>query len=316
MSFQFPANPNIGDTVINPTSSINFTWDGVKWASTPTSASFSITSSYTEASQVAYQIGNKVFTNGNLEFSWYSPIHGNPTASGAIITGNGNTQFITTNNYDGVRLTNTAAGSNRSGSVYWLNSTIDFDSPQGIWCTWNTKNNDGFFGPILSINSVNPPTGSLIGDVTSSGVSIFFDDGAENIKISNNGLLLSTITPIGGGIQDNTIIQWDAVFYKSESNYYLNLYQSWIIDVPVVGGDFAYGLGKTFPYPIPVSTANNNITTINLGTTMPTGEFLGFYCRSGLTTSTIDAFVNKLQVRSAELAPLVLGPTGRNYGFQ
>ena len=312
MAFQFPASPTLGQIVINPVSGINFTWNGTTWSSTPFTASFAVTASYTPTASIAYQVGSQVFTNQNTEFSWFSPVNGNPTASGGIITGNGNTAFSTANNFDGVRLINTAAGANRSGSVYWDDSEINFDCPEGIWCTWNTRNSDGFFGTILNINSLNPPTGSQIGNVTSSGVSIYMNESTEQIEISKDGSLITTFSPIGS-LFDNALIQWDAVFFKSGSNYFLNLYEGYPVNV---GTGVEYGLGKTFSYPIPVSTSNNNVTTINLGTTMPTGQFLGFYARSGLSTSTITSLVNRLQVRSAALAPLLLGPYGKTYGFQ
>jgi len=46
MAFQFPNTPLVGDTILNPTSSQFYTWNGIAWVQYPVTASQAVTSSY------------------------------------------------------------------------------------------------------------------------------------------------------------------------------------------------------------------------------------------------------------------------------
>ena len=58
MAFQFPNNPTIGQSVLNPTSSQYYTWNGTAWTQYPTSASYAISSSFAVTSSYAQNGGS------------------------------------------------------------------------------------------------------------------------------------------------------------------------------------------------------------------------------------------------------------------
>jgi hypothetical protein len=57
MPFQFPNTPTIGQSVLNPTSSQYYTWNGTAWTQYPTSASYAISSSFAVTSSYAQNGG-------------------------------------------------------------------------------------------------------------------------------------------------------------------------------------------------------------------------------------------------------------------
>jgi hypothetical protein len=58
MPFQFPNTPIIGQSVLNPTSSQYYTWNGTAWTQYPTSASYAISSSFAVTSSYAQNGGS------------------------------------------------------------------------------------------------------------------------------------------------------------------------------------------------------------------------------------------------------------------
>ena len=312
MSFQFPNNPTIGQQVINPTSSAIYTWDGVTWEGDYLEeiqrilpkASFAVTAS------IANEISsNPIFSNTSLtEFNWFSPVNGNPTASGAILTGSSvanSATFVTTNNYDGVRVA--TSGQAAGGTITLSSSYIDFDS-NDIWITWDTKidrnNTNGLFLTLnRELNPVPAAGFTAVPIVVSSSLAIRLNDNSNTIQVYNSSStnLRAEFTPIGG-IQDNVYTQWDFIIWKQGANYLMNIYQSF-----TSAPNTEFGLNKKFPYPVPVNTTNNNIVPINLGTQLPKGGFKQIVGVTAFSTNT-NMFTNKLQIRSATLAPFILGP--------
>jgi len=301
MSFNFPNNPIIGQQVVNPTSSAIYTWDGVTWDGTYDSEVSNVLSgSFAKSSSLSPTIGRKIFKDLDFtEFNWFSPVHGNPTSSGAVITGS----FITGDNFNGVRLT-TGANSN-GGVVRWSGSSyINFEE-EDIWITFNTKLVKSSTAGIYTIFNGNTNfNGTSIPNTTfANNFAIQIDDNANNIKIYNqNSTPVATVSLIGG-IQSDIYTQWDTIVWKGNDGYYMNLYQSYT-STP----DTTFGLNKTFPYPIPVNTSNNNIVPIYLGTSLPTGSVFGIAGGQQFLGSNSNKFTNKLQIRSATLAPTFLGP--------
>jgi hypothetical protein len=284
MSFQFPNNPSVGDKVINPTSSIVYTWVGDRWSSQPTTSSIAAT-----ALQV---VSSPIFTNGDTRFAWSTMFHGNPTGSNGVLSGSA--VFTTTNNFDGVRLTTNV--NNQRGLCYWSSSRISVENGP-VWMSFGTKAAGTADGIFVYINADAPVSGSSVND--SSGLTIFLDEfnggTTDAVKIYNSSSLVRTIsTP--GDLEGDDFCYWDVLYFKSGSNYYANIWLSRTLDNQA-GPRYMFE-----PTLLPVSnTTGSAQSLINLGTVFPQGGFFGVI---GFTAG-LNAFhfFNHLEIRSGYLLP-------------
>jgi hypothetical protein len=133
---------------------------------------------------------------------------------------------------------------------------------------------------------------------------VFFDEfdnsGTDSVKIFNNasgsGLIRRMNVP--GDLEGDDFNKWDMLFFKSGSNYYMNIWQSRALDGNI-GQRYMFA-----PTLLPVSDGTptpNGGSLINLGTSWPTGSFFGAI---GLTGG-LNAFhfVNNFTFKSGFLLP-------------
>jgi len=268
-------------------------------------ASSAVTASF---AQTAQQLVNyPIFTNGKSKFAWTSYFNGNPTGSGATLAGNAT--FITTNIYDGVRLTTNA--SNQSGSVYWSGSALSVENGP-VWVSFWTKSGTGAVGTgiFFYFNANRPITGSTFANISrlnNMGISTFVDVldvvGAttnEYIRIYNNTGSNNIRTFL---VNDDIgkVDLWnrfDMLFFKSSSNYYGNYWMSYSTQ------SFATPSQMYNPFLLPNQDGSplpNSGSLLDFGTVWPTGSFLGVH---GFTAaSNAEFFANTFEIKSGYLLP-------------
>lgn len=289
MAIQFPTNPAIGQQLIVSSSGIVYTWTGTIWSTLPVSGSSAV--------RVNEETGFPVFTDGKQEFNWIGSVHGNPTSSGATFFSNA--FWITSNNYDGVILTNPI--NNQNGSVYWSGSSVVAPTEENpLWITFWSKANGSGEGMLFHLNANSPLTGSSSSTTVQAkdGYTVFFDDdfilGISIITsyLSGSSPATSPLT----AIPNDLFNRWDILLYKSGSNYFQNMWQSQAKET---------GAPDKMNEPVLLSLFDGNDFPLqvnkNLGPVWPTGSYFGF---QGFTTSAnASHFVNNLQIRSGNLLP-------------
>ena len=270
------------------------------------SASYSITASFGSTAQQL--VNYPIFQNGKSKFAWTSYFNGDPTGSGAVKAGNAT--FITTNIYDGVRLTTNAA--NQSGSVYWSGSAVSVENGP-VWVTFWTKSGAGALGTgtFFYFNAGRPITGSTFTNIMRNdrtmGISTFVDIidtvGAttnEFIRVynqtgSNNTRTFLVNDDIGKVDLWN---RFDMLFFKSASNYYGNY---WMTNTTQ---SVATPSQMYMPFLLPSqdgTPAVGSNSLLNFGTVWPTGSFLGVHGFTGASNSEL--FANSFEIRSGYLLP-------------